>query len=784
MHRFFILFLISSWSLLAQDFPDFLDLPEVPEVPEDPEVTEDEPFALNFLEIIPQPPKELEITNDGSVEYKRLEEELIYTGDVEILTDTGIRLYAQKATIDLKNEVVHLRDKVSVYNGPFLYRGDKSSYYYTTKRLVTGRLKAGFDPFLFTASEVKNVERKKGDSVVLKDVQITTDDDEDPGFFINADKAVLTTDELIHLRNLTVKVRGVPVFWLPFVTQSFNRELGYHFTPGGQTHLGAFLRNRYGFLLGGERDPETYRVKNPDYLVQSFFDLYTRRGLGLGLDFQNYDTRQNENFGYFGVYGIYDLDPSIQRVGSANDRDVDNTRFRLYNANRFEVANNEESKWFVESKNMLLSDPFFLEDFFEDIFRVNPNPDNFLNVKRVTQESELALTFRYQLNDFYTVDQRFPQIEYNTVARNILGSGLLFESQNSLVAHNERLGNQEREDFQSELQSLAPSLRRDFLAEALDEDVRLRLHTWNQLSYPIHNFNPFQLVPRVGVGLTYYDEDLSGEESILRSIFSANLDASFKVSKEYPDLKLPKLGLDGIKHFVQPYSQLSLIRVFNEGEVRAIDRSTPNTNPSQLNLSRFPAIDEIDDLSVVRVGVRNRLLTNREGVPLDWLSLDIFTDFSLEQNENSFSNVFTDFRWSPSRWVNFNLQGQFPISDDPDGFQELYAGFSYMPTDSFECRLGYGLIDGHPIIQDSEQLNYSLFYRFNDQWGFGLEHRWQFDDGILEDQVYSLHRSFKSWIVSAEVFNRDFRIDQEFGVRIGFTLKSFPQFSLPVGVQR
>jgi hypothetical protein len=57
--------------------------------------------------------------------------------------------------------------------------------------------------------------------------------------------------------------------------------------------------------------------------------------------------------------------------------------------------------------------------------------------------------------------------------------------------------------------------------------------------------------------------------------------------------------------------------------------------------------------------------------------------------------------------------------------------------------------------------------------------QWEFADDTLEMEQYTMHRNFENWIVSAGLMRRDNRIRSEYGFMINFTLKDFPDVSMP-----
>jgi LPS-assembly protein len=184
------------------------------------------------------------------------------------------------------------------------------------------------------------------------------------------------------------------------------------------------------------------------------------------------------------------------------------------------------------------------------------------------------------------------------------------------------------------------------------------------------------------------------------------------------------------------------------------------------------------------LGARNRFLTHRDGGTHEWLTVDSYVDWFLADPEfdREFSNFYNDIFFHPIPWLELGLETQFPLLGKEGDFTELAATLRYMPTDSLEISLRHRYLNNHPILQDSIRLEYEAYQRFNEDWGAGFSHRWEFDDGVLEHQHYSLHRTLDNWAISLGLFHRDNRDKDEFGFVLGFTLRDFPSVNLPLKV--
>jgi hypothetical protein len=312
-----------------------------------------------------------------------------------------------------------------------------------------------------------------------------------------------------------------------------------------------------------------------------------------------------------------------------------------------------------------------------------------------------------------------------------------------------------------------------------------RSHSWHELYYPFRFVDgAFTLTPRAGAGYTHYSSiDGPEPDDNSRFIFSAGLDASFKMSRVYDDIVIPSLGIDGLRHIVQPYLNWSYVSADElGGSFMGIDRLVATTRPRPLEVSNFTAIDSLRDWNLVRFGVSNRLQTRRSSTTFNWLTTNTYIDAFIDDPEydRDFSNLYQDIAWHPVPWGKLSIGAQVPISDRLGNFREINTRATFMPTDSMEFSIGHRMLSGHPVYQDSSLIDFGAYTRLSENWGFSIYERYEMDDSTLETQQYSIHRDLTSWVASLGAIIRDHREDKEWGVLLSLTLKDFPGVRIPV----
>jgi LPS-assembly protein len=113
------------------------------------------------------------------------------------------------------------------------------------------------------------------------------------------------------------------------------------------------------------------------------------------------------------------------------------------------------------------------------------------------------------------------------------------------------------------------------------------------------------------------------------------------------------------------------------------------------------------------------------------------------------------------------------------GFSEFNTRLRFIPTDSFEFSFGYRRLDGHPVLIDSDRVDFQAYTRLNEDWGIGTRHVLELDDSTLELEQYTIHRDLGNWVAGVGITHRDNRLEEEYGVVFSLTLKDFPAVSLP-----
>ena len=770
------------------------------------------PFGSQAAETLAMP-NNLKIDNYGGGTISGSKDTGVrYAGPgIKVTGDNGMEIFADSAFWDIKAETVTLEGHVSVYQGNILQRGERAVFYYQKKFLDASGLRASLDPILLEAGKF-TVEDRAGQKVYVgENAGITTDDAEEPNFWVRAKKTTIYPGEKIVFNDLRLYAGDIPVFWLPYLSQPLNAELGYHFVPGGRSSWGPYALNTYGIMLGGKYDEATGEKEDAWLLSRWHLDLRARRGVGTGVDFVDTRVANKDDISGLNLYFLKDLNPEISRSGISRGF-VSDDRYQVELKHRLKLDFPDDADWRLDSNLSLLSDQYYLEDFDTRLYRTDPAPDNTLGIYRKDEGSLLSLYARFRINDFYRTDTRLPEVAFDQARAPLFGLPILHEGSTSFGIIGEQAADPTRDSIVNPLLQLTagdpaaePLLnqlsgfdrqlaarilalplndpRRDAIRTQLLDSSYSRFNTYQEISMPVTLAGFFNLTPEAGLGYTHYSAVDGPIDSSNRTSLYTGVEASVKFSKDLSGYRNRALGLDGLKHILQPYAHWSVVSTNDfQPDGPLVDRLTPTTRPRPLDPVRFTATDELQSWNVLRLGTRNHLLTHRDEQSFEWLYLDTYVDAFLQdpEGQRNYSNLYNDVRWQPLPWLGLDLETQFPVASGGSGFNEFASILRFMPTDRFEFSLGYRTLNGHPVLVDSNRFDIQTYSRINENWGFGSRHTVELDDNTLELEQYTVFRDLGNWVAGMGLTRRDNRLAQEFGVVFSLTLKDFPSVSLPL----
>lgn len=699
------------------------------------------------------------------------------SGNVQI-SYGATTIYCDEAQYDPNTRDVIVVGNVRIYREGRLVTAERAVYNLETKDITAAAVRGESQPFLFSGSSFQNIG--SGPGYLVKDGFFTTSDVANPDWSFRARRVRIYPNDRIIFTDVKLYIGNTPVMWFPYVFQSLNQKNAFTITPGYSSLWGAYLLSNYTFPLT-ETMGGSVRL---DYL--------SSRGPAIGFESEWESGEKKENWGNFISYIIDDSKPDLNRTALARES-VDSGRYRVTMKARQYLT---EDIYATVDIN-LLSDARLLQDFYEGEFRENPNPRNVAALTKLGDDYALTLLAEKQFNDFFDGTERLPELALDITRQPLFGGKLFYQGETSAGRYTRNFAD--------------GATRRDYDATRVD--------SFHQLVYPKTLFGWLSFVPRIGARATWYSDSgrtspftitetvtladgsksevsrienrLTDEGSLFRPVFDAGLEMSFKASKAYEDVQSRIWGLDGLRHVAQPYANLSFVYSGEDArDVLQFDRLQRSSQLPPIDFPAFNTIDSIDDWSILRLGVHNRLQTRRDNNTFNWLELNSFVDIrfdrlnmgGLDPDAGTYSNFVNRLRWTPLSWVNVQLDGQFPLFDA--GFTEFNTRITFLANDRTQFTLGHRFIDGNLLFEDSSQLDVGAYFRMDDNWAFSFRETYEFTQSLLQSQRYELHRDLSSWVASLGVITRNNKSGGEtvtdFGVILTFTLKDLPDLKVPV----
>ncbi len=697
-------------------------------------------------------------------------------GDVHIAYG-ATTIFCDTAKLNQTTRDVIVTGNVRIYREGRLVTADRAVYNLESKDITAADIRGEAQPFYFSGSSFANIPG--GPGYLVKDGFFTTSDSGKPDWSMRSSKVRIYPNDRVIMQNVKLYLGETPVFWFPYIYQGLNKQNGFSITPGYSSVWGAYIHSKYNF-------PMTETMSGELRL-----DYRSERGPAIGLNMEWEDGEKKESWGRFRSYVMEDSNPSLNKTGLSREA-IDPERYRV----SFQAKHYFTDDIYAQVDINKLSDTRFLQDFYEGDFRLNPQPDNVLAITKLGEDYALSLTARKQFNDFYDSTERLPELALDITRQPLFGTKLFYEGETS-----------------------AGHLNRNFAKGSTFEDFSAsRFDTFHQISLPKTFGGWLSVVPRLGVRGTWYSESgalisydpITGERltdpalaaartaikrieregSIFRPAINAGLEVSFKASRAFEQVQSRSLGLDGLRHVVQPYANFSFVHSGEDArDILKFDRFQRSTQLPQIDFPAFNSIDSLDSWNIARIGVRNRLQTRRDNATINWLELNTFVDyrfsspdFGLDPDPGRFSNLVNRLRWTPVSWVNFTVDSQLPVFDK--GFTEVNTRANFMVSDKVQLGVGHRYINDNVIFQDSSLVDVGGYFRINDNWGFSFREFYEVRDSFLESQRYEVHRDLSSWIASFGFVNSNNRSGKSgsdsYGVLLTFTLKDLPDVGIPL----
>lgn len=668
------------------------------------------------------------------------------TGDV-IVTSSNTVLTADQAIVDKAKGEVIADGRVRIQSEDMVWAGEHIRYNFKTKTIQSDQFRAGKPPF-FAGGEGLSGD-VTNQVYTATNGYITLDDYSNPTLTVRAKRLVIRPGDRFIGHSATLRIAGVPVFYLPFFSQSLSATTpAFTVTPGYRSRFGPFLHGRYNWNWGETLDGKLrldYRVK---------------RGPGVGPDLNLHLGDWGEAM--FKYYYLKDSNPETNQLGVP------------FPDNRQRVEFNWLASPFTnttfKSRVSYQTDEGLRREFFEGDYRANVQPSTFVEARHFWDNYSLSVMAQPRVDNFFETVERLPEVKLTAFRQQLGATPLYYESE-----------------------TRAGYLRRLFAETngptGLDFEAT-RADSYHQIVLPTMLFGWLNFTPRAGARVSYYSEaDGPGATTreVNRSVFNTGAELSFKLSRTWAGAQGGMFNLDGLRHIIEPSVNYVYVPQPDAlpGELPQFDALLPSLNLLPIDYPDFNAIDSVDSQNVVRAGMRNRFQTKRDGQVQDLLDWNVFSDFRLrpDPGQKTFSDVASDLKFRPRRWLTLHSQTRY----DPVGGQVRLAfnSLTLEPNTTWSWSLGYFYLrDDFSTAPTAwgggnNQVMSTIYLRFNENWGLRASHYFDARAHELEEQTYTVYRDFRSWTGALSFRAREnVGGKAEYTVAFLFSLKALPRFNV------
>jgi hypothetical protein len=538
---------------------------------------------------------------------------------------------------------------------------------------------------------------------------------------IRTGEPVVGLERILTTRNVVTRLEDVPVFYMPYLRVDATDPLGPLVGLGfGQDRIfGTQIYSTWDvYKLLALRGPEGHKWRlHVDYLSD--------RGPGLGTDY-NYVLPSSEpgmpppGRGFARLYGVSDGGVDVLGGYRGPGQPVNpppTLRGRALWRHQQEVL---EGTYF-QGQIAAVSDQNFLEQYYKNEWDFGPN-----------QETFAYLTWQRQ--NLWASGLVMPKLGRNWVSQTEwlprVDGALIGQSFWDLFVYEARANAAYAQSRPSQVYPFA----------VLPTDRRIdtgRFNLGQELSLPF-DLGPLKLAPYGTLDLTYYTQDLTGEQRG-RVYGGGGSRASLPLSRLYEDAYSELFNVRGLYHKVMVganwyyarsdtrFTQLPLLDRLDDDAVDQAYRyitplqpdfvsgpaglllrdsgymTTPNSifNPQLYAIRRLVdnRIDTLDSIQVVQADVRQRLQTKR-GYPglehtVDVITLDLSASYFPEANRDNFGKPFAfleyGFLWNVGDRVAVTSSGWFDPFDEGARYYNVGAYLNRPDRTSFY--LGYRQTD-------------------------------------------------------------------------------------------
>jgi LPS-assembly protein len=625
---------------------------------------------------------------------------------------------ADRLIWDAKTRIVEAEGNVVLSRGTELFvTCSRLRYDIESGRGVAAFTMSAADPWYAWG---RKIYRVSAEEYRVANGYVTTDDYLRPNWRIRAKTIVIVPGVKVVAYNAVVYIGRVPIlFWPKYVQRLDDKRSPFSVSAGRTADWGAYILTAYNFMV--------QKAKASVHL-----DYRQKQEWATGFDL----TVPMPNGGEGDLLTYYADD----RSGQTDQQD----RWRLSYKQR-QPLGGEWDAWLELHK---LSDADMLEDFFRDDFENERQPRNFLHVQRTGTHFLINGDLEVQLNDFYEVIERKPDLSIEFPQQRLGNSPFYYEGITSTAWLERRFP----KDATQILNPDAPPEEQQVVP--IEDYSSARVDSFHEFSYPRKYFGWLNIVPHLSLRGTYYSHGVA-EDDLFRGLVSTEIEFFTKLFKLW-DVEDEANNINGLRHVVEP---------------RITYYYTPEPTKTPDEILQFDSVDELDKEDRFRFGVRNKLQTKRYGGAVwDLVDLDTYIDFYPEENAvgDSWGDVHHDLELRPSRTFWIDADAAWNVGDA--ALHEFNTQATIFDEDRWLQSLEYR----YRTSDEAHLVAVQSYEKLTELWWLEGYLRYNLQTGDAEESEIAFSHDLRTWVMTL-AYRRLAHDDQ---IWVMFNLKAYPEMGI------
>ncbi|MBK9976036.1 MAG: LPS assembly protein LptD [Planctomycetes bacterium] len=475
-------------------------------------------------------------------------------------------------------------------------------------------------------------------------------------------------------------------------------------------------------------------------------DYYTDRGFGSGVNLDWGGMKPFEPFGKASLRSYY-----IHDRGDDRDRARELGYFPLENQNRGRVlgaySQGFDGGWQLDNIFSYESDRTFRREFYQREYDNNEPNESYIRLTKRDGPLNFFLLLAPRVHPWQDRTEYLPTLGFDVSRVEVGDFGLQLSSHSEasmLVLRPHKKSDPRPDTYVPRIDSATWfNLPLQVGPFAFDPFVGARVTMANTfLKIPGDAHRPDLGADGTFQGLRPGDERDHGYLYRVMPFFGANLQTFF--TRTYPDVKIPWLGIDGLRHVFTPFVRY-----------RNVAWNSLDEAPERAFIPMDP-VDTLDEFEEVRVGFRNRLQT-RTGTGADrhttdyfelMLELPLYPHHRRDNRGRFYGDVEISAQWRPA--PRFALAGTVFIDPITGNFNRASASFRFDIVEFGQANIYYRLLKGqHQVVGVQLELTLSELYRVSAKQEYDME------AGRFRDTRVELSRRILEAVDLGFVFSRD-----------------------------